>query len=90
MAQDITERRTAENALRRANKRLEMRVEQRTTNLRRTNQALKVEVQRRKDMHLALVESREKYRALFRTFPIGVAITDDEGNIVRPPALSID
>ena len=83
VVQDITERRTAENALRRANKRLEMRVEQRTTNLRRTNQALKVEVQRRKDMHLALVESREKYRALFRTFPIGVAITDDEGNIVE-------
>ena len=34
-------------------------------------------------MHVALVESREKYRALFRTFPIGVAITDDQGNIVE-------
>jgi PAS domain S-box-containing protein len=44
---------------------------------------LKVEVQRRKDMHAALVESREKYRALFRTFPIGVAITDNEGNIIE-------
>ena len=83
VVQDITERRIIENAFRRANKRLEMRVEQRTTNLRRTNQALKVEVQRRKDMHVALVESREKYRALFRTFPIGVAITDDKGNIVE-------
>lgn len=83
VVQDITERRIAENALRRANKRLEMRVEQRTTNLRRINQALKVEVQRRKDMQVALVESREKYRALFRTFPIGVAMTDDEGNIVE-------
>ena len=83
VVQDITERRITENALRQANKRLEMRVEQRTTNLRRTNQALKVEVQRRKDMHVALVESREKYRALFRTFPIGVAITDDQGNIVE-------
>ena len=59
VVQDITERRITENALRQANKRLEMRVEQRTTNLRRTNQALKVEVQRRKDMHVALVESRE-------------------------------
>jgi len=83
VVQDITERRITENALRQANKRLEMRVEQRTTNLRRTNQALKVEIQRRKDMHVALVESREKYRALFRTFPIGVAITDDQGNIVE-------
>lgn len=83
VVQDITERRMAENALRRANKRLEVRVEQRTTNLRRINQALKAEVQRRRDMHAALVESREKYRALFRTFPIGVAITDDEGNIVE-------
>ena len=53
VVQDITERRITENALRQANKRLEMRVEQRTTNLRRTNQALKVEVQRRKDMRAA-------------------------------------
>jgi two-component system, LuxR family, sensor kinase FixL len=51
--------------------------------LRRINQTLKVEVQRRKEIQLALVESREKYRALFRTFPIGIAITDDEGNIVE-------
>ena len=83
VVQDITERRRAENSLRRLNKRLELRVEQRTMNLRRINQTLKVEVQRRKEIQHALVESREKYRALFRTFPIGIAITDDEGNIVE-------
>ena len=83
VVQDITERKRAENALRRLNKRLELRVEQRTTNLRRINQTLKVEVQRRKEIQHALVESCEKYRALFRTFPIGIAITDGEGNIVE-------
>jgi two-component system sensor kinase FixL len=83
VVQDITERKLAEDGLRRLNKRLELRVEQRTTNLRRINQALKMEVQRRKEMQHALVESREKYRALFRTFPIGISITDDEGNIVE-------
>jgi PAS domain S-box-containing protein len=53
MAEDITERVRAEGALREAQQKLEMRVQERTAELRASNQAL--------------AESEEKYRRLFET-----------------------
>ena len=83
VVQDITDKKRAEDGLRRANQRLEQTVERRTLNLRRTNEALRAEVEQRRAAQELSVESREKYRALFRHMPLGVLVTNAEGEIVE-------
>ncbi len=83
VVQDISDKKRAEDGLRRANQRLELRVEQRTVNLRRTNEALRLEVERRRHAQVASLESREKYRTLFRTIPLGVLVTGASGEVVE-------
>lgn len=83
VVQDITDRKNAEDKLRRANSQLEQVVERRTLNLRRTNEALQAEIERRREAQLASVESREKYRTLFRYLPLGVLVTSGTGEIVE-------
>ena len=58
---DITERRRDERRLRAAHNQLEMRVSERTTELARTNEALKIEIAERRSAEEQLTESlREK------------------------------
>ncbi|MCX7171365.1 MAG: PAS domain S-box protein [Proteobacteria bacterium] len=83
VVQDITPRKQAEDQLKRTNQRLEQIVERRTLTLRRSNEALHVEADRRRTVQAALLESREKYRALFRHIPLGVLITNAQGEIVE-------
>jgi PAS domain S-box-containing protein len=83
VVQDITPRKEAEDQLKRTNQRLEQIVERRTLTLRRSNEALHVEAERRRTMQAELLESREKYRALFRHIPLGVLFTNAEGEIVE-------
>ena len=83
VVQDITDRKRAGDQLRRANQRLEETIERRTLNLRRSNEALRAEVERRRAAQELSVESREKYRALFRHMPLGVLVTNAEGEIVE-------
>jgi diguanylate cyclase (GGDEF)-like protein/PAS domain S-box-containing protein len=42
-----------------------------------------VEVSELKHMEAALRESQQKYQTLFQTLPIGIAITDHQGNLVE-------
>lgn len=81
VVQDLSDKKEAENALRRMNQRLELTVERRTTNLRRTNEALKAEIERGRQLQETAVASREKYRTLFRHMPLGVLVIDAEGAI---------
>lgn len=83
VVQDITEKKRVENQLRRANQRLEQTIERRTLNLRRTNETLHEEVLRRRAAQELSVESREKYRALFRHMPLGVLVTHADGSIAE-------
>ncbi len=83
VVQDISDRKRAEDQLRRANQRLEQTVARRTLNLRRTNDALHVEVERRREAQLSSAQSREKYRALFRHMPLGVLVADADGSITE-------
>lgn len=83
VVQDLSDKKRAEDQLRRVNQQLEQTVERRTTNLRRTNEALKAEVQRRQELQAVALASREKYRALFRHMPLGVLVADADGEIAE-------
>lgn len=83
VVQDISAKKQAENQLARANQRLEQIVQTRTHNLQKTNAALKLEVERRRESERAMIESREKYRVLIRNIPLGIVITDAAGEVVE-------
>lgn len=81
--QDVSERKRAEEALLRAHDRLEQRVQERTADLRRAYEALREEMRIREKTEEALVASNEKYRALFDMFPVGISITDEQGQVIE-------
>lgn len=61
---DITERRRAEQALQKSYEEAEITVEQRTSELRRTNKLLQIEVNERKQAEEELRSSEERFRSL--------------------------
>jgi PAS domain S-box-containing protein len=74
LQQEIAERAQVEEALRAAHNQLEMRVQQRTAELHRLNQALSNEIRER-------TESEERYRTLVETSPGAIFLTDPDGTI---------
>jgi PAS domain S-box-containing protein len=71
-----------QKVLRKARDDLEKQVQERTSELAKTNDALKAEIQERKRAEEALRESEEKYRVLFEAAPIGIGIADFEGKVL--------
>lgn len=80
VVQDLSDKKRAEDELRRMNQRLEQIVERRTLNLRRTNDALRAEVDRSRVLQAEMLASRDKFRALFSHIPLGVLVVDADGN----------
>ena len=66
---DITARKHAEAGMKKANDRLERRVEQRTEALERANNQLRSEIEERKRVERALRESEDRYRSVSRDMP---------------------
>ena len=92
----IREKETA-RFLAQSNLELEKRVRVRTTELKNSNLDLQAQIAERekaeqelKKGEAALRRSEEKYRVLFEAFPLGVSITDGDGNIIEVNRLSED
>lgn len=75
---NVTERKKAEEALRKAHDELELRVQERTARLKEANEALQAEVIERTRMARSLKESEERYRRLIETSQEGVWVVDAE------------
>lgn len=87
-AQDITERVRAEGALRRARDELELRVTERTAELREANRVLKEQIRERQRIEEALRESEARFRSLFENATIGLYRTTPDGRVLLAnPAL---
>lgn len=76
VARDITKGKKMEEELRRTHDDLEKRVQERTAELLRANEALKAEIDKRKQAEEALRKSEEKYRTLVESTQDSIYLVD--------------
>lgn len=82
IVRDITERKRAERELKEAHDELEQRVQDRTAELARINEALRAEIAERQRSELALQRSEEHFRALIEHSSDLASVLDTEGKMV--------
>ena len=80
--EDITQRKCAEQELKRHRDHLEEIVAVRTHELEKNNQALQTEITERKQAEEALRESEERLKILFESAPDAIYLIDSEGRFV--------
>ncbi|MCK4764528.1 MAG: PAS domain S-box protein [Candidatus Aminicenantes bacterium] len=79
---DITERKRAEEELRKYRDHLEELVKERTTELRAANEELQQEISERKRAQEEIFKREKRYRTLFDLSPSGILLEDMDGNII--------
>jgi PAS domain S-box-containing protein len=82
VSRDVTDRKRAEEALKRALDEMETRVKDRTAELQKANELLKKEIEERIQAEEKLKESEEKYRGLFENSDDAIFIVDTETGII--------
>ncbi|BAY16224.1 signal transduction histidine kinase [Anabaenopsis circularis NIES-21] len=70
---DITERKQAEETLSEILAQLEIKVEERTAELKRINESLEAEIAKRRQIEKALRDSEERFRTAFHQAAVGIA-----------------
>ncbi|HTY08407.1 MAG TPA: PAS domain S-box protein, partial [Candidatus Edwardsbacteria bacterium] len=89
IAEDVTERKHAEQELQRVHQELEARVAKRTESLSRTNRALQQESDQRQRTERALRDSEHKFRAILENSLDVITILNEDGVIkYANPSLS--
>lgn len=81
--EDITERKHAEETLRRVTEELEHRVEERTTALKELNRRLMLEINERQRVETALRTSETELRALFSAMTDVITVFDAQGRYLN-------
>lgn len=79
VCEEITERKLTEAALIQAKAELEVRVAERTAELANANYDLRIEILERRQAEAALRQSEAKFRSLSECSPVGIFMTDIQG-----------
>jgi len=83
MVRQIHLRNTAEEKLQEVMQGLEVRIQERTDELKRTNQELELEIRQRQQMETELRESESRFRTLIQQASEGIVLVGEEGQILE-------